>query len=120
MKYGVVGNRVGWTKEQVFNGLKKVGINSQDIIVSGGARGVDTFAQEYAKMVGSIFIIMYPKPELSISKRYFERNRRIVVPDLKITKIDELIAFDKKEYSGTLNTINQARDAGSHIVEYKE
>ena len=112
MKYGIVGNRLGWTRQFVFKKLQEYNITSKDIIISGGAEGIDTYAQEYAKKIGAQMIVLYPKPEEPSPDRYFNRNKEIA------EMCDALIAFDKgsSSGSGTLNTINHAKRLNKSIV----
>lgn len=110
MKIGIVGNRKGWDCDFVINKLKELKITKEDIIVSGGASGVDSFAQCYAKMIGAEFHIFYPDPNEQIPDRYFNRNKKIA------RYIDKLIAFDKKRKSGTYNTIRKANDFGKQVI----
>ena len=114
-KYTIVGNRSGWTYEEVKSKLDKHNIEFNDIILSGGANGVDTYAQQYAKEIGCKIVIDYPHMFISSPIRYFQRNRRIVMDG------DELIAFNKKKgRSGTLNSINWARNYNKKITIYDE
>ena len=112
-KFAVVGNRTGWTYEEVKKRLQEHEICFLDTIVSGGAEGVDTFSQMYAKEVGALMVIIYPHPHLPSPRRYFDRNRMIA------KDCGEMIAFDKKKHSGTLNAINQAKDLGKKVTVYK-
>lgn len=116
MKYGIVGNRLGWTRQFVFKKLQEHNITSKDTIISGGADGVDTYSQEYAKKIGAKMLILYPKPEEPSPDRYFHRNKEIA------ETCDALIAFDKgsSSGSGTLNTINHARRLNKVIVIISE
>ncbi len=101
---GVVGNRKEWSYDFVKTILLELKINKRDTIVSGGAEGVDTHAQRFAKEFGLDIIICYPNPKEGSPKRYFDRNKEIV------DYCDVIIAFDKKQLikSGTRNTINYA------------
>lgn len=112
MKVGIVGNRTGWNINFVHSTLTKIGISGDDIIISGGADGVDSYAQDYSKKVGAEMIILYPKPELPSPDRYFKRNQEIAL------RCDTLIAFDKgsSSGSGTLNTINYAKKSGKKVI----
>jgi predicted Rossmann fold nucleotide-binding protein DprA/Smf involved in DNA uptake len=114
MKYGIVGNRKGWSQSKVFDSLDNFSITANDIILSGGAEGVDTLAQEYAKLRGCEMIILYPNPNIHSPKRYFDRNSEIA------KRCDTLIAFDKgsSSGSGTLNTINSAKKLGKTVVVF--
>lgn len=113
MKIGIVGNREGWDKGYVFKKLKEQDIKKTDLLVTGGADGVDTYAQDYAKKIGAQIRIIYPDPEKPSPDKYFERNEKIAL------FCDKLIAFNKKEHSGTLNTINHAERMDKEIVLIK-
>ena len=112
MKYAVVGNRVGWSMYDIWNALDKYKITSADTIISGGADGVDTFAQEYAKHIGCKMIIHYPDMKKKSPERYFERNRVIV------DESDIVIAFDRGSSgkTGTANTTNYAEKIRKEFI----
>ena len=112
--YGIVGNRSGFTYDQVKGKLDMHNIKPEDVIVSGGAIGVDTHAQRYAKEIGCMLIIVYPNLNKKSPYRYFTRN--IIIA----RKIDELIAFNKKQYSGTIHTINKTLELDKKVTIYKE
>ena len=109
MKVAVVGNRNGFTYEQVKSVLERLGIGKNDTIISGGAIGVDTFAQKYAEEVGAEMIICYPDSSKPIPTRYFERNKEIV--DIA----EKVVAFNKKPHGGTTMTINYAKKQGKKL-----
>lgn len=115
-KYGVVGNRKGWTFKFVKNVLEKLKVGSEDVIISGGAQGVDTYAQEYARQNGVELWVLYPKPSVPSPLRYFERNIEIA------ERCDVLVAFDKgsSATSGTLSTVNHAKKCGKKVVMFSE
>ena len=113
MIFGIVGNRHGWdypTIEKELNYL--IELKKGDIVISGGASGVDTYAQEYAKKHGAEMNILYPDPTEPIPKRYFDRNKIIA------ERCDMLIAFDRgsQRGSGTLNTINHAKKLDKPVM----
>ena len=116
MKYGVVGNRFGWDYNRVQEELLELGITENDVIISGGATGVDTFAQQFAKTIGCDMMIFYPRYSKPSPMRYFERNEQIA------KECDVLIAFDRgsSSGSGTLNTINHAKKFNKKIILFKE
>jgi predicted Rossmann fold nucleotide-binding protein DprA/Smf involved in DNA uptake len=116
MIYGVVGNRKGWHYIDVHENLLKLEVTSDDAIVSGGADGIDTFAQYYAKKIGCEMVILYPNPKEPSPQRYFNRNLEIA------KRCDILVAFDKgsSNGSGTLNTINHAKRLGKELILIKE
>jgi len=114
MKYGVVGNQKGWTEEYVHKKLSEIVLKKTDKIISGGAEGVDTYAQTFAKLKGLTMIIHYPNNDLPSPRRYFERNFDIAA------SCDTLIAFDKKSgRAGTKNTVAKAKKLGRKIIEFK-
>lgn len=113
MKIGIVGNRAGWTYEEVKKQLDMHGIYESDTIISGGAEGVDTFAQMYAKEIGARILIIYPDPQQPSPQKYFDRNYKI------ICECDCLLAFQKlSHHSGTQNTINAAKKQGKKILVF--
>src|SRR3990167_9093122 len=103
MKVGVVGNREGFGYEQVEEVLL-LRLQPGDEIVSGGAIGVDSFAEQFAHKHG--YNIKVFRPQYPSTRWYFKRNREIA------EYCDKIIAFNKKERSGTTNTINIARKLG--------
>ena len=106
---GVVGNREGFTYMEVKNVLDRYLL--MDTIVTGGAYGVDSHAMRYAKENGLCLIVFYPDYSIESPKRYFKRNRKIVIAS------DMVIAFNrKKDYSGTTNTINLAKKYNIQVV----
>lgn len=110
MKIGVIGSRTGFSKEKVFGFLKDV-VKHGDIIISGGAVGVDSFAEEYATKNGLTKMIY--KPDFSkgydVSK-YFERNKKI------IDNSDLIIAFWDNESKGTKFGIDYAKQLNKDII----
>jgi len=114
-KVGIVGNQKGWTYEFIKKKLQELDIDDQSTIISGGADGVDTFAQMYAKEKGCSIIIHYPKPYMPSPERYFNRNKQIAV------ECDLLIAFDKKSgRAGTKNTVAEAKKANKAVFLFKD
>ncbi len=106
MIVAVVGNRTGWDVDVVDKELSLY-LAPDDEIVSGGATGVDTFAQLFAKRHGLKITIFYPSPHKPLPTKYFERNQQIV------DMADKMIAFNKGEgHSGTLHAINRAKEKG--------
>ena len=112
MKVGIVGSRT-------FPQLKLVEWFIRDMpqgvtIVSGGAKGVDSAAVEYARQRGLKVIEYHPdlagcSERFEYTQRYFDRNQRIV------DDCDLLVAFTEKENGGTWDTIKRARKAGKPL-----
>lgn len=110
MKVGVIGSRTGFSRSKVFSFLDDT-IKPDDIIVSGGANGVDSFAEEYADLKGLTKLIY--KPDFSKGydvKKYFERNKKIIETS------DLIIAFWDKTSKGTKFGIEYAKSLNKDIV----
>ena len=105
MNIAVVGNRIGWTYQEIEKILIKEYVYKSDVIITGGAEGVDTFAQEFGKKHGNRILIIYPDPTKPSPQRYYERNKKIAL------ECDCMIAFNKgnNPRSGSFNAINQAK-----------
>lgn len=114
-KVAVVGNRVGWQYQFIKEVLEKLEIDSNYTLVSGGAAGVDSFAEQYAREKGCKMIIYHPDPTKSIPHRFFSRN-------LKIAKeCDWMVVFNKKAgASGSNNTFAYAKKLNKVVFLYEE
>jgi predicted Rossmann fold nucleotide-binding protein DprA/Smf involved in DNA uptake len=115
-KIGVVGSRVFGNYEQLCDTLDKI-IKRGDTIVSGGAIGVDSMAQRYAKDHGFTIIIFYPDYNHYGKGATFARNKVIA------EQSDRVLAFYAKgrfQQGGTANTIEWARKLGIPYDEYEE
>lgn len=75
-------------------------------IVSGGASGVDTFAQEYAEVYGYPTTIFYADWKKYGKSAGFIRNKQIV------EYATDVVAFQYDNSNGTQHTINLAQEAG--------
>lgn len=106
MRIGVVGARVGRKKVDVFRVLDRF-VKAEDIIISGGASGVDTFAEEYA--LGRVPFIKFA-PDTEHSKTpYEDRNRKIA------EECEVLLAFPT-DSGGTWQTIRFAEQLNKRVV----
>lgn len=115
-KIGVVGSRTFANYNQISNYLNRI-LKRGDIIVSGGAVGVDSMAQRYAKEHGHRIIICYPDYEFHGKGATFVRNKEIVEHS------DFVVAFysaGRFQQGGTSNTIEWARKLGVPFEEYEE
>ena len=110
MKYGVVGNREGWNKEFVLRFLRRQGITRDDTVISGGAVGVDSFSEEFAREIGCKLVVHKPNMQVTSPYRYRQRNMKIA------RECDVLIAFDKHTNSGTSQTIRFAKELGRKVI----
>jgi|SRR5688572_7736825 len=114
MKIGIVGSRY-FTDYDAFRVILKYYRNKFefDMIVSGGATGVDELAYKYAVQCGITFVCHPPKLSEGIPTAYHRRN-------LKIVGMSEIIiAFPLGESRGTRHTISLAKRLNKelYIVE---
>lgn len=114
-KIAVVGSREFKNYAQIVRFLDGY-VSYDDELVSGGAIGVDSMAQRYAKEKGHVIHIYYPRWEHGKSAG-FTRNKRIV------ENSDVILAFYKKggfQQGGTANTAAWARTFGKELLEFEE
>lgn len=107
MKYGVVGSRD-------FDNLKLVRdfvsrLNEDDVVVSGGARGVDKTAARAARSRGLHVIEHIPDWEKLGKSAGYVRNKDIV------NDCDVLVAFWDGRSRGTMHSILLARKAKKKV-----
>ena len=106
MKYAIVGSRKRNDEEIIREFVRNLPCDS--IIVSGGCRGVDTWAIDEAEKCGLETIVFLPdlsgcKKRFEFAKAYYSRNQQIA------EFCDILVAFvsaDRK--GGTEDTIKKA------------
>lgn len=114
MKVAVVGSREGFTYEQVRDYLLD-NLEVMDIIVSGGARGVDSHAAYFCKELWRELIVIRPdNPNNPYD--YIKRNYKIV--DMS----DRIICFWDGKSRGTKSVIEYAQKVGkipTVILPYK-
>jgi predicted Rossmann fold nucleotide-binding protein DprA/Smf involved in DNA uptake len=116
MNIGVVGNREGWTYERVKEVLLEHNVFKSDVIITGGAEGVDAFAVQFAHEFGNEVHIFHPDPSVESPNRFYKRNLMIVLHS------DIVIAFnrDGNVRTGTHNTITQANEHHRKVIEVTE
>jgi len=114
MKVGIVGSRRRIDKENIYklvDSLKK-----EDIVVSGGCKGVDSWAEERAKERGLNTIIFKPKLDgcneyWKYVQAYYSRNKQIA------EESDVIYAFVSSDRTGgTENTIKYASGLKKKVV----
>lgn len=85
------------------------------LIVSGGARGADKLAEQYAKEHNIEMLIIKPEWDLYGNEAGFRRNIDI------INHADSVIAFWDGESKGTKHSISIAKyNRPCEVVNYKE
>ena len=114
MRIAIVGSRDWQDKQAVIDYVNA--LPDGDTVISGGARGVDTFAEEAVYRHGGLEFEKYPAlwDWLGKSAGYI-RNQDIVNAASKI------VAFHDGKSSGTAHTIKLARKAGKPVeVHYPD
>jgi predicted Rossmann-fold nucleotide-binding protein len=115
MKMAVVGSRRRHDKENVHKLVDTFDLN--DIVISGGCTGVDTYAVNHALSRGIDVVVI--EPDLpGTSAPYHEHVKRYHLRNKKIAKqCDIMFAFvapDRK--GGTENAIQWAKKFGKPVV----
>ena len=117
IRIGIVGSRRRNTlrdRKIVFDIVgTALGAYDEVVVVSGGAKGPDTFAEEAANFYGTEKIIHRVPPSESrwdFRKKAFARNRDIVIDS---DKVFALVHPDRK--GGTENTIEHAKELGKPV-----
>ena len=111
MNIGIVGSR-RWKNRAAIESLVKT-LPPNTTVVSGGARGVDSWAAEFARKRGlkvKEFLPDLPSngnPRWEYTKAYHARNRQIVEYSHVVYAF---VAPDRK--GGTENTIKHAKELG--------
>ena len=103
MKIAVVGSRSFPNKVFVKDTVKSFLVHPTYTIVSGGARGVDTWAEEVAKELGLNTIIFKADWDNHGKSAGFMRNEKI------INEADLVLAFWDGSSNGTKHSIDLAR-----------
>lgn len=106
MKIAIVGSRepgnINFAKELE----KRINIQSGDTIISGGAKGIDSLAAEYATAHGLALVEIRPNYAKNGRGTTFIRNREIV------DNADMVVAFWNGTSKGTKYTIDYANKKG--------
>lgn len=115
MNLAIVGSRTGFTEEFVWRVLYALmSYYGKFTIVSGGARGVDSFAESFCKKYGLDCIIYKADWDKYGKKAGFIRNKIIV------DNSDAMIAFWDGYSKGTLYDIELQKETGRPLeIIYK-
>jgi predicted Rossmann fold nucleotide-binding protein DprA/Smf involved in DNA uptake len=109
MKLAVVGSR----SFSNYEFLKKIlEFHPCTQIISGGAKGADTLARQFAGEKGIPIKEFLPNWDKDGKAAGFIRNKQIV------NACDELVAFWDGESRGTAHSIKLAEDAGKPVYKY--
>ncbi|MCH8049006.1 DUF2493 domain-containing protein [Patescibacteria group bacterium] len=116
MKIAIVGSRTGWTEKEIHEYLDHYkSKNNLDVkeVVSGGAIGVDTFAESWAKKNDIKTFIFYP----NWSK--YGRGAGMIRNKLIIDRSDSVIAFMTEGSKGTKNSVNYAKKQNKLLLLFE-
>lgn len=108
MKIAIVGSREYASPHEVTNFVAS--LPDDAVVVSGGARGVDTWAEQAARMRG-LAVEVHRANWKDYGKRAgFVRNYTIV------KSADRVVAFWDGESRGTAHSIRIAREMGKDVL----
>jgi hypothetical protein len=117
MRIGIVGSREFGSYHQLNEEVSKI-VKDGDVIVSGGAIGADTMAQNWAKAHGHSILIHYPNiKKFGSPAAFFIRNTAIAEDS------DIILAFYRKGHfgeGGTKDTMTKAKKLGKECFEFEE
>ena len=107
-KVAIVGSKSITSREEVFTQLDLFfdAFGNPGEIISGGAEGIDSFAEEYAVSTDTNFRSILPDWKVYGKAAGFIRNSEI------IEECDVLMAFWNGESKGTYDSINKALREG--------
>ena len=106
MKLLITGSRTINDKELIFSELDKFDF---DILISGGAKGIDQFAEEYAQ------IKSIPIEQCKPDYRKYGRTAPIVRNKEMVELCDTVLAIWDKKSKGTKSTIEHAVKLGKKL-----
>lgn len=106
MKIAIVGSREPGNINFAQELEKRININNGDTIISGGAKGIDSLAAQYATTQGLALIEIRPDYARNGRGATFIRNREIV------DNADMVVAFWNGTSKGTKYTIDYANRKG--------
>lgn len=108
MKVAIIGSR-----NLIVEDLEKYVPKETTIIVSGGARGIDTCARDYARKKGLIMVEFFPDYEKYGRRAPIIRNDRI------IDYADLVIAFWDGKSHGTKYVIDNCKKINKQVIVYE-
>lgn len=116
MKIGIVGSRRFRNQEMVEMFVDS--LSKDDVVISGGAKGVDIWAEKKAEERNLKILIFRPKfmtatNRFSVIESYYKRNREIA------ENSDVIHAFVVDQKGGTWNTIKWALKFGKPVIVHE-
>lgn len=112
MKFALVGTRNPRISYQEWEKLllSHIHVRVVSLIVSGGAKGIDTYAKLFA---GRHHI---PLTEFLPNYAIYGRNATLRRNTLIVKEANRIVAFPSKDSRGTLFTINEAKKLGKPVT----
>jgi hypothetical protein len=107
----VIGGRARTDREFIETTLSTV-FKEGDVLVSGGAMGVDTIGEEWAKRLGFAVVIYRPDYMADGKAAPLIRNHQIV------EKADIVMAFPSERSKGTWHAVHLAWEMGKEVQIY--
>jgi predicted Rossmann fold nucleotide-binding protein DprA/Smf involved in DNA uptake len=111
MKVGIVGSR-SFSNFGILQKIMTEHLKPGDIVVSGGASGTDSLAEEIAKTNGFKTHIYLPNWKIYGKSAGFIRNKQIV------DNSDYIIAMWNGSSKGTKHSIDLAKSQGKTVFVY--
>lgn len=111
MKVAIVGSRDYPHEDEIWTYISSR-LSKGDIVVTGGARGVDTFAEDAAKSMNyetEIYLADWDK---------YGKSAGLTRNSLMIDAADRIVAFWDGKSKGTLDTIQKALVAKKNLEVY--
>ena len=102
MKIAVIGGRNFQDKNHLGQVLSRV-FSEGDTLISGGAKGADSLAENWARWMGFACLIFKPNWKLHGRSAGFRRNHTL------ISQADKVIAFWDGASRGTAHSLELAR-----------
>ena len=110
-RVAIIGSRTYYKKTAVQEVINDLSLSGELEVISGGAKGVDTWAEEHCKEKDIPYNVIRPvNPASKID--YLYRNVEI------ITLADEIFAFWDGKSKGTKFVIDYAKARGKKITIY--
>lgn len=113
IKLAIVGSRnlsdIHWVDACI---KENYNIEDIELIISGGAIGIDSDSEAFAKRHNIPTLIIRPDYDTYGKSAPFRRNTEIV------KACDCLIAFCLDNSNGTMDSVNKAKEMGKEVTEY--
>ena len=110
-KVAIVGSRE-WTDHEMIKDYV-YSLDEDDTVVSGGARGVDQFAEIYARERGLTVLVFKADWNQHGKRAGMLRNHDI------IAAADRVVGFWDGKSNGTQHSIGLAKKAGKHVLVFR-